>query len=54
VDPENAGANQIDLTPAKANAGLTGAIPVTKGGNVTIGEEGADAAVCDLDVSPTE
>jgi hypothetical protein len=46
-EPSNAGANQVDETPALVNAGLTGAIPVTKGGNVTIGGEGADAAVCD-------
>jgi hypothetical protein len=47
--PVNAGANQVDDTPAAVNAGLTDAIPVTKGGNVTIGGEGFDAAVCSLD-----
>jgi hypothetical protein len=54
-EASNAGADQVDVTPALENAGLTGPIPVTKGGNVTIGGEGADAAVCDPDVpQPTE
>ena len=47
--PGNAGANQVDETPAAANAELEGAIPVTKGGNVTLFEQGFDAPVCDLD-----
>ena len=34
--PENAGANQTEETPASANAGLTGVIPITKGGNVEL------------------
>ena len=48
--PANAGANQVNQTPALENGGLKNVIPITKGGNVTFGEEGADAAVCDLDV----
>ena len=32
---------------APDEAGLTGVIPVTKGGNIEPGEGGADAAVCD-------
>ena len=46
--PDNAGGDKIDQTPAFANAGLTGVIPITKGGNVTFDGEGFDAAVCDL------
>ena len=45
--PDNAGANQVNQTPALENGGLKNVIPITKGGNVTFGEEGADAAVCD-------
>jgi|tagenome__1003787_1003787.scaffolds.fasta_scaffold18923122_2 hypothetical protein len=44
--PANAGANQTDSTPASANAGLTGVIPITKGGNVVLFGEGFNAAVC--------
>ena len=47
--PENAGANQTDQTPAGGvNGGpISGAIPVTNGGNIAIGGGGFDAAVCD-------
>jgi hypothetical protein len=45
--PANAGANQTDSTPASQNAGLTGVIPITKGGNVVLFGEGFNAAVCD-------
>jgi hypothetical protein len=54
VESENAGADQVNETPALLNGGLTGVIPFIKGGNVTLDGEGADAAVCDPDVSPTE
>jgi hypothetical protein len=43
---DNAGAIQGFAHSADA-AGLTGVIPVTKGGNVVIGGEGFNAAVCD-------
>jgi len=46
--PDNAGANQVDETPAAANAGLTGAIPVSKGGNVELFGEGfGRSALCE-------
>jgi hypothetical protein len=54
VESENSGADKVNETPALLNGGLGGVIPIIKGGNVTSGEEGADAAVCDPDVSPTE
>jgi hypothetical protein len=46
--PSNAGANQTDQTPAgAANGGpISGVIPITMGGNVTLFGEGFDAAVC--------
>jgi hypothetical protein len=46
--PANAGANQTDQTPAAAANGgpISGVIPVTMGGNVTLEGEGFDAAVC--------
>jgi hypothetical protein len=44
--PANAGANQTENTPASANAGLVGVIPITKGGNVQLFGEGFNAAVC--------
>jgi hypothetical protein len=46
--PTNAGANQTDQTPAAAANGgpISGVIPVTMGGNVTLFGEGFDAAVC--------
>jgi hypothetical protein len=46
--PANAGANQTDETPAgAANGGpISGVIPITMGGNVTLFGEGFDAAVC--------
>jgi hypothetical protein len=46
--PDNAGANQTDQTPAgAANGGpISGVIPITMGGNVTLFGEGFDAAVC--------
>jgi hypothetical protein len=46
--PANAGANQTDQTPAAAvNGGpISGVIPITMGGNVTLFGEGFDAAVC--------
>jgi hypothetical protein len=44
----NAGANQTDNTPASAvNGGpISGVIPITMGGNVTLFGDGFDAAVC--------
>jgi hypothetical protein len=46
--PDNAGANQTDDTPAAAANGgpISGVIPITMGGNVTLFGEGFDAAVC--------
>jgi hypothetical protein len=46
--PSNAGANQTNETPAgAANGGpISGVIPITMGGNVTLFGEGFDAAVC--------
>ena len=46
--PDNAGANQTDGTPAAAANGgpISGVIPITMGGNVTLFGEGFDAAVC--------
>lgn len=45
--PDNAGANQTEETPAADNAGLTGVIPITKGGNVTLFGEGfGKSALC--------
>lgn len=46
--PANAGANQTNQTPAAtANGGpISGVIPITMGGNVTLFGEGFDAAVC--------
>ena len=44
--PANAGANQTENTPAHENGGLTGVIPITKGGNVVLFGEGFNAAVC--------
>jgi hypothetical protein len=46
--PANAGANQTDETPASAANGgpISGVIPITMGGNVTLFGEGFDAAVC--------
>lgn len=46
--PANAGANQTDQTPAAAANGgpISGVIPITMGGNVTLFGEGFDAAVC--------
>lgn len=46
--PDNAGANQTNETPAAAAAGgpISGVIPITMGGNVTLFGEGFDAAVC--------
>jgi hypothetical protein len=46
--PENAGANQTNQTPAAAADGgpISGVIPITMGGNVTLFGEGFDAAVC--------
>lgn len=46
--PANAGANQTDDTPAAAANGgpISGVIPITMGGNVTLFGEGFDAAVC--------
>ena len=46
--PANAGANQTDQTPAAAVSGgpISGVIPITMGGNVTLFGEGFDAAVC--------
>jgi len=44
--PENAGANQTEEPPASADAGLTGAIPITKGGNVELFGGGFNAAAC--------
>lgn len=46
--PVNAGANQTDDTPAAAANGgpISGVIPITMGGNVTLFGEGFDAAVC--------
>jgi hypothetical protein len=46
--PANAGANQTESTPAHENAGLTGVIPITKGGNVQLFGGGFNAAVCSL------
>jgi hypothetical protein len=45
--PANAGANQTDETPAAAANGgpISGVIPITMGGNVTLFGEGFDAAV---------
>jgi hypothetical protein len=45
---DNAGANQTDQTPAgAANGGpISGVIPITMGGNVTLFGEGFNAAVC--------
>jgi hypothetical protein len=44
----NAGANQTVQTPAAAANGgpISGVIPITMGGNVTLFGEGFDAAVC--------
>jgi len=46
--PANAGANQTNETPAAAANGgpISGVIPITMGGNVTLFGEGFDAAVC--------
>ena len=46
--PSNAGANQTDQTPAAAADGgpISGVIPITMGGNVTLFGEGFNAAVC--------
>jgi len=46
--PGNAGANQTNETPASAGNGgpITGVIPITVGGNVTLFGEGFNAAVC--------
>ena len=46
--PPNAGANQTNDTPASAADGgpISGVIPITMGGNVTLFGEGFDAAVC--------
>lgn len=46
--PANAGANQTNDTPAAAANGgpISGVIPITMGGNVTLFGEGFDAAVC--------
>jgi hypothetical protein len=46
--PDNAGANQTDLTPAAAADGgpISGVIPVIMGGNVPLMGGGFDAAVC--------
>ena len=46
--PDNAGANQTDQTPAAAANGgpISGVIPITSGGNVTLFGEGFNAAVC--------
>lgn len=46
--PENAGANQTNLTPASATEGgpISGVIPITMGGNVPLFGGGFDAAVC--------
>jgi hypothetical protein len=46
--PSNAGANQTDPTPAAAADGgpISGVIPITMGGNVTLFGEGFNAAVC--------
>jgi len=46
--PANAGANQTNETPASAADGgpISGVIPITMGGNVTLFGEGFDAAVC--------
>lgn len=46
--PNNAGANQTNETPAAADNGgpISGVIPITMGGNVTLFGEGFDAAVC--------
>jgi hypothetical protein len=47
--PDNAGADQTDVTPASAANGgpISGVIPITMGGNIKPGEGGAGAAVCD-------
>lgn len=46
--PDNAGANQTDETPAAAANGgpISGVIPITAGGHVSLFGEGFDAAVC--------
>jgi hypothetical protein len=46
--PDNAGANQTDVTPAAvANGGpISGVIPITNGGHVSMFGGGFDAAVC--------
>jgi len=46
--PANAGANQTNETPASAvNGGpISGVIPITMGGNVSLQGGGFDAAVC--------
>jgi hypothetical protein len=46
--PDNAGANQTNETPASAANGgpISGVIPITMGGNVTLFGEGFDAAAC--------
>ena len=46
--PANAGANQTDDTPAAAANGgpISGVIPISAGGNVTLFGGGFDAAVC--------
>ena len=47
--PDNAGADETDETLASAADGgpISGVIPITMGGNIELGEGGADAAVCD-------
>jgi hypothetical protein len=46
--PANAGANQTDETPAGAASGgpISGVIPITVGGNVSLFGGGFNAAVC--------
>lgn len=46
--PDNAGANQTDQTPAAAANGgpISGVIPITMGGNVSLFGGGFNAAVC--------
>jgi hypothetical protein len=47
--PANAGANQTNETPASGTNGgpISGVIPITMGGNVTLNGADFDAAVCD-------
>jgi hypothetical protein len=45
-DSPNSGAI-VGFANAVDQAGLDQVIPITKGGNVTAGEEGADSAPCD-------